>query len=167
MTVLRRACAALVACALLAVPAQVARADDPPAQFTLTGAGYGHGVGMSQWGAYGMAKAGYDATGIVTHYYTGTTVSPVQDDMDIRVNLLYKVGSAKLRTEQTYPSGAYLGDGSELSPEEDAELCKIVDRFTYAWPWRDGDIMILDNLTTGHGRNPFSGTRATEVSLLD
>jgi len=99
VTVLRRACAALVACALLAVPAQVARADDPPAQFTLTGAGYGHGVGMSQWGAYGMAKAGYDATGIVTHYYTGTTVSPVQDDMDIRVNLLYKVGSAKLRTE--------------------------------------------------------------------
>lgn len=71
----------------------------PPEQFTLAGAGFGHGVGMSQWGAYGMAKAGYDAAGIVTHYYTGTTVTPVQDDMEARVNLLYQVASARVRTE--------------------------------------------------------------------
>jgi stage II sporulation protein D len=105
VTVIRRAAAALAACALLVLPAPLARADDPPPTFTLTGAGYGHGVGMSQWGAYGMAKAGYDATGIVTHYYTGTAVTPVQDDMDIRVNLLYRVGSAKLRTEALEAGG--------------------------------------------------------------
>ena len=29
----------------------------PPASFPVVGAGFGHGVGMSQWGAYGMAKA--------------------------------------------------------------------------------------------------------------
>jgi alpha-ketoglutarate-dependent taurine dioxygenase len=73
----------------------------------------------------------------------------------------------KLREEQKYPSGAYLGDGSELDAEEEAEFGGVVDRFTYAWPWQDGDMMFLDNLATGHGRNPFSGTRATEVSLLD
>jgi alpha-ketoglutarate-dependent taurine dioxygenase len=73
----------------------------------------------------------------------------------------------KLRQEQKYPSGAYLGDGSELDPSEEAELGEVVDRFTYSWPWRDGDMMFLDNLATGHGRNPFSGSRATEVSLLD
>jgi len=33
--------------------------------------GYGHGVGMSQWGANGMAKEGYTATQILKHYYTG------------------------------------------------------------------------------------------------
>ncbi len=77
----------------------------PPTEFTLTGAGFGHGVGMSQWGAYGMAKEGFDATGIVTHYYTGTTVTPVQDDMDARINLLYQVSSAKMRSEPLDPSG--------------------------------------------------------------
>ena len=76
-----------------------------PSSSPLTGAGYGHGVGLSQWGAYGMAKAGYDATGIVTHYYSGTTVTPVQDDMEARVNLLYQVASAKVRTEALEAGG--------------------------------------------------------------
>jgi SpoIID/LytB domain protein len=60
---------------------------------------------MSQWGAYGMAKAGFDATGIVTHYYTGTAVTPVQDDMDARIALLFQVSSAKVRSEPLDPSG--------------------------------------------------------------
>lgn len=71
-----------------------------------------------------------------------------------------------LREEQEFPSGAYLGDGSELPEEEDRAFQQLVDRFTYAWQWHDGDVMILDNLLTGHGRNPFSGDRATEVALL-
>lgn len=36
--------------------------------------GYGHGVGMSQYGANGMAKEGKDYVEILTHYYTGTNV---------------------------------------------------------------------------------------------
>lgn len=36
-----------------------------------TGRGYGHGVGMSQWGAYQMAQAGKSAEEIVHHYFTG------------------------------------------------------------------------------------------------
>jgi SpoIID/LytB domain protein len=77
----------------------------PPASFPVVGAGYGHGVGMSQWGAYGMAQQGFDAAAIVTHYYSGTTVTPVQDDQDIRVNLLYQVSSARVRAEALDPSG--------------------------------------------------------------
>jgi stage II sporulation protein D len=36
--------------------------------------GYGHGVGMSQYGANGMAQAGYSYIDILTHYYTGVEV---------------------------------------------------------------------------------------------
>ena len=36
--------------------------------------GYGHGVGMSQYGANGMAQAGYNYKQILTHYYTGVEV---------------------------------------------------------------------------------------------
>lgn len=36
--------------------------------------GYGHGVGMSQWGANGMGKEGHDYIEILTHYYRGTEI---------------------------------------------------------------------------------------------
>ncbi|MES2492629.1 MAG: TauD/TfdA family dioxygenase [Pseudomonadota bacterium] len=75
--------------------------------------------------------------------------------------------AARVREGQEFPSGAYLGDGSELDEAQDAQLCALVDRCTYQWLWHDGDVMLLDNLLTGHGRNPFEGTRATEVALLD
>jgi stage II sporulation protein D len=38
-----------------------------------SGRGYGHGVGMCQWGAKGMAEAGYTARQILEFYYPGTT----------------------------------------------------------------------------------------------
>ena len=38
---------------------------------TFTGSGFGHGVGLSQWGAYGMADRGASAEEIIQHYYTG------------------------------------------------------------------------------------------------
>ncbi|WP_440113561.1 stage II sporulation protein D [Paenibacillus sp. QZ-Y1] len=40
-------------------------------QVEITTYGYGHGVGMSQWGANGMAQEGHTATQILKHYYTG------------------------------------------------------------------------------------------------
>lgn len=42
--------------------------------FIIYGEGFGHGVGMSQSGAKGMAKAGFSYTDILKHYYTGVTV---------------------------------------------------------------------------------------------
>ena len=44
---------------------------------TLTGGGYGHGIGMCQWGAIGRARAGQDYKTILTTYYPGTTVGRV------------------------------------------------------------------------------------------
>ncbi len=42
-----------------------------PPSVILTGRGFGHGLGMSQWGAQGMALAGHTYDEILTHYYTG------------------------------------------------------------------------------------------------
>lgn len=39
-----------------------------------TGSGFGHGVGMSQWGAYQMAKDGKTAEKIIEHYYTDVDI---------------------------------------------------------------------------------------------
>ena len=41
----------------------------------ITTRGWGHGVGLSQYGANGMAKEGYSYQQILSHYYPGTTIS--------------------------------------------------------------------------------------------
>ncbi|WP_233531556.1 stage II sporulation protein D [Paenibacillus alkalitolerans] len=41
--------------------------------------GFGHGVGMSQWGANGLAKQGKDAKEILQYYYTGVDIVPLKD----------------------------------------------------------------------------------------
>ncbi|NLY90228.1 MAG: SpoIID/LytB domain-containing protein [Firmicutes bacterium] len=49
--------------------------DGLPEFFIFTGAGYGHGVGMDQSGAAGMAADGYSAEAILAHYYPGATLT--------------------------------------------------------------------------------------------
>jgi SpoIID/LytB domain protein len=44
--------------------------------FVITGRGWGHGVGMAQWGAYGYAKHGVTYDRILAHYYPGTKPAP-------------------------------------------------------------------------------------------
>ncbi len=44
----------------------------------LTGNGWGHGVGMCQWGARGMARKGFGYRDILKHYYTGITVTDMR-----------------------------------------------------------------------------------------
>ncbi|MFN2627014.1 MAG: SpoIID/LytB domain-containing protein [Gaiellaceae bacterium] len=44
--------------------------------FVVTGHGWGHGVGLSQYGAYGYARHGWTYDQIVLHYYPGTSLGP-------------------------------------------------------------------------------------------
>lgn len=44
----------------------------------ITTYGYGHGVGMSQWGAEGMARSGYNVAQILKYYYTGISFEQVE-----------------------------------------------------------------------------------------
>src|SRR2546430_14410146 len=46
--------------------------------FLLDGRGWGHGVGMSQWGAEGYARHGLDYRQILAHYYRGTALATMK-----------------------------------------------------------------------------------------
>lgn len=48
-----------------------------PERFVFSGKGYGHGIGMSQWGMHGMARTGASAEQILKHYYTGVELTNV------------------------------------------------------------------------------------------
>jgi stage II sporulation protein D len=65
-----------------------------------TGHGWGHGVGMSQYGAYGYAQHGWTASQILGHYYPGTTIgkAPVS-----RVRVLLADKKKKLKLSSDVP----------------------------------------------------------------
>lgn len=53
---------------------QTARVIDKSSAFLFVGRGNGHGLGLSQWGAKGLADAGYDYRKILQHYYQNVTI---------------------------------------------------------------------------------------------
>lgn len=109
---MRRLCTAVICCLALSAalvplsPAPPAAAEEPcpppggadippapadepePDEFVITGGGWGHGVGMSQYGAWGAALLGCTATEIVQGYYTGVEVEPESlEPSSVRVSL--------------------------------------------------------------------------------
>jgi hypothetical protein len=63
-------------------------AQAAPRAFTIVGGGYGHGIGMSQYGAHGMALRGASAGRIISYYYGGAQARPATLPATIRVGLL-------------------------------------------------------------------------------
>ncbi|HEX2058126.1 MAG TPA: SpoIID/LytB domain-containing protein [Actinomycetota bacterium] len=55
----------------------------------VTGRGWGHGTGMSQWGAHGLALDGAGYEEILAHYYTGTVVGPADPGRSISVGVAW------------------------------------------------------------------------------
>src|SRR5215217_4793327 len=76
---------------LCLLPAGTAAASS---KFTIRGAGFGHGVGMSQYGAYGYALNGAGYRDILGHYYTGTAIGQADPGQRVRVLLQSVRGSA-------------------------------------------------------------------------
>jgi stage II sporulation protein D len=73
--------------ALLLVPPAAARV------FLIQGRGWGHGVGMSQWGAEGFALHGWDCRRILAHYYPGTQLAGTRN---VTVRVLLEEGRSRL-----------------------------------------------------------------------
>ena len=59
------------------VSAQKSDGQKIPASFQITGKGFGHAVGMSQWGAYNLARNGYNYQQILLYYYQGSTLAKI------------------------------------------------------------------------------------------
>ncbi|MGZ5308546.1 MAG: SpoIID/LytB domain-containing protein [Solirubrobacterales bacterium] len=92
----------------------------------LEGGGFGHGVGMSQYGAKGYAERGASWQEILAHYYTGTTIGRVEP-YAVRVLLQSGVGSAAF-------SGVDAACG-----------VRLIEDKTYSATTTDGETVRLNN----------------------
>src|ERR687889_420001 len=89
-----------------------APASQAAVRHVIRGAGFGHGIGMSQYGAYGYALNGAKYEGILAHYYKGTRLDtapsrPVRvllqpEDPYIRVRGASRIAGHPLRVDRTY-----------------------------------------------------------------
>jgi stage II sporulation protein D len=77
-------------------------------RLVITGHGYGHGIGMSQYGALGFAQHGVGYRDILDHYYAGTSVGNLGANPDVRV--LLQSG------RRVVVSGAVAADDKQLDP---------------------------------------------------
>ncbi len=79
-------------CAFETVPAVAAGKPAAATVFRLTGGGWGHGRGMSQWGAFQAASEGHAYPEILGFYYPGTNLAAVSE-LSIRVLISGDTGS--------------------------------------------------------------------------
>lgn len=69
--------------------------------------------------------------------------------------------------EEDLPRNVYYGDGK---PIEDAildEVRAVLDAHKVAFPWQQGDVLMLDNMLTAHAREPFKGPRRVVVAMAE
>ncbi len=128
---MRRVLASLVVASALAVlPAPTALAD--PGEFTFYGSGFGHGLGMSQWGAYGLAQEGWSQSRILKHFYSRTRIARAEDvPATLRIGLTQDRDKVRLEAEagpvDLRLGGRRPGDTIATIPRGETWILRIAD----------------------------------------
>lgn len=107
------------------------------------------------------AFARHPKTGEVLWFNHATFFHVSTLEPDIREALLAEFG------EDDLPSNSYYGDGSPIEPEVAEHLRAAYRGETVGFPWRKGDLLMLDNMAVAHGRAPYSGARQVVVGMAE
>jgi alpha-ketoglutarate-dependent taurine dioxygenase len=69
--------------------------------------------------------------------------------------------------EPNLPRNVYFADGSEIETAMLDEIMRVYEEQAIVFPWREGDLLMLDNMLTAHGRKPFVGERKVVVGIAE
>ena len=69
--------------------------------------------------------------------------------------------------EEFLPRNAYFGDGERIEDAVIEHINQVYEREWVAFFWREGDIVMLDNMLAAHGRKPFRGQRKIVVGMSE
>src|SRR5690606_14832416 len=124
-----------------------------------------------EWLANGSVSVTYRARGFIDHPQTGQEIWFNQ--IATQSVTLENFGPARYPLMRDFYSDDYpppfdtrYGDRSKIDLEDVNGLYPIYDDMVVAIPYRQGDVLLIDNYQTAHGRNPYSGTRDVRVMLL-
>jgi alpha-ketoglutarate-dependent taurine dioxygenase len=124
----------------------------------------------ARWSGDGRLRTHAVLPAVLTHPHTGEPVwfnhatffhvSTLESS--IRDGLL-----GGFESESDLPVNSYYGDGSAIEPETLEELREAYRQETVSFPWRRGDVLMLDNILVAHGRNPYAGERRIQVGMTE
>ena len=123
------------------------------------------------WEDNGSFSVIYTSPGFVEHPRTGREIWFNQIPSQSRTAPSLGAERLALRdrlygAKDPHPYRTTYGDGGEIAIEDLMPLYPLLASLEVAFPWRQGDLMILDNFYTFHGRNPYTGHRDVQVALL-
>ncbi|KYF97349.1 hypothetical protein BE20_38870 [Sorangium cellulosum] len=124
------------------------------------------GMGCA-WLPGGRLRISQRGPAVLAHPRTGEQVffnqvelhHPAYLEAPVRDSLLSMLG------EEWLPRNVYYGDGSPIDVETTRAVGEAYERCAVRFPWREGDVLLLDNMLVAHGRDPFSGPRKIVVAM--
>jgi alpha-ketoglutarate-dependent taurine dioxygenase len=81
--------------------------------------------------------------------------------ISIQKELLAEFGDTDL------PNNTYYGDGSPIEPDVLSELRELYIRESINFVWERGDVVLLDNISTAHARNQYTGPRQILFAMAE
>ncbi|MER7273831.1 TauD/TfdA family dioxygenase [Dactylosporangium sp. NPDC000244] len=120
-----------------------------------------------EWTADGGLRTSRRAPAVLRHPVTGEAVffnqlalhHPSALDPETRSVLLGICGA------QGMPRNVFWGDGGVIEDEVVDEVRELMDRESVAFAWREGDVLVIDNMLVAHSRSPFTGPRKIVVAM--
>jgi alpha-ketoglutarate-dependent taurine dioxygenase len=106
---------------------------------------------------------------VATHPSTGETLWFNHAHMFHISNVEPGVREALLSqfAEDELPRNAFYGDGSTIEDSVLEEIRGVYERTAVRFDWRKGDVLLLDNFLSSHGRDPFAGPRKVLVAMSE
>lgn len=129
------------------------------------------GVGCTPvWEEDGSLSMHYHAPGFVRHSLTGEDVWFAQvQGMHFNAARLaenYEKIVTAFPAGRPRPIEILYGDGGDIPEDLVTPLYEILDNLAVNIPYEHGDFMLLDNIYTAHGRQPYTGNRNVQVALM-
>jgi len=76
-------------------------------------------------------------------------------------------GLLEMFEEQDLPYMTYYGDGTPIESSVIEEILGAYSQAKVVFPWQEGDILLLDNMSMAHGREPYAGERQVVVAMAE
>jgi alpha-ketoglutarate-dependent taurine dioxygenase len=118
------------------------------------------------WFDDGILRTRERAQGVIGHPVTGTQLWFNQAHLFHPAALSAKVRHGlRRRYGDRLPRNACFGDGTPIDDAAIEQISAAFDCHRWSFRWRDGDVLLVDNLAMTHGRNAFEGDRRVLVAM--
>jgi len=125
----------------------------------------------AEWLPDGSVSTTYRARGLINHPATGERLWFNQISTQVlsaeNNGKHWPLYEAHYGPGKPRPYNATFGDGEAIPARHMASLYRLFGQHTVVFPWSYGDVLLLDNLLTAHGRNAYAGERDIQVALLN